>query len=153
VLPARSLRTRDLAEANRAARTRVGEYEAEIAAKRGQALNGANTDPSHARLSQSTIERMAAAHRRQLLDDDFGLRADAYARAVADPQAFWRGHVLPTALVLQSCNTYRLVYAAAIQRCSDARAQKRTSRRERRRCARCAALIFSTTANCVRGSF
>lgn len=97
-LPAKSLKTTDLAEANSLARAWLAEYEREFKQKR-VALNGgppANKQALRRTLSPETIERLDAVYRAKLIDQDFAERvAAAFDRAVADPEAFWRGKIIP----------------------------------------------------------
>jgi len=88
----------DLAEANSLARAWLAEYEREFKQKR-VALNGgppANKQALRRTLSPETIERLDAVYRAKLIDQDFAERvAAAFDRAVADPEAFWRGKIIP----------------------------------------------------------
>jgi uncharacterized protein DUF6538 len=95
-LPARSLGTRDLAEANRRARARVAEFEREFAAKRA-ALSGKPgvVVAPGTKISHDVIERLAAAYAAQIVEADFARRVSVFKRAQADPEAFWRGEVVP----------------------------------------------------------
>lgn len=96
-LPAKSLKTKDLAGANSLARARLAEYEREFKQKR-VALNGgppANKQALRRTLSPETIERLAAGYRAKLIDQDFAERVAAFDRAVADPEAFWCGKIIP----------------------------------------------------------
>jgi len=96
-LPARSLKTLDLAAANSLARARLADYEREFKEKRA-ALNGGSPASKKAvrrTLSPETIERLAAGYRAKLIDQDFARRVAAYDHAVADPEAFWRGEIIP----------------------------------------------------------
>jgi hypothetical protein len=93
--PAKSLGTRDLAEANRLARLRLAEFEREFAAKRkGPSHSVGQASRSH-KLSHQVIERLAAAHAAKLIDEDFAHRASVFKRAEADPRAFWGGEIVP----------------------------------------------------------
>ena len=94
-LPAKSLGTRDLAEANRRARLRAAEFEREFAAKRtAPAHKAGGAAPSH-KLSHEVIEQLAAAYAAKLVDRDFAHRASVFKRAVGDPRAFWNGEIVP----------------------------------------------------------
>jgi uncharacterized protein DUF6538 len=94
-LPAKSLGTRDLAEANRRARLRAAEFEREFAAKRtAPARKAGGAAPSH-KLSHEVIEQLAAAYAAKLVDQDFAHRASVFKRAEADPRAFWSGEIVP----------------------------------------------------------
>jgi hypothetical protein len=83
-LPAKSLGTRDLAEANRLARVRVAEFERAFAAKRAApgGKQGAVVAPG-AKISHDVIERLAAAYRAQIVEADFGRRVSVFKRAQA----------------------------------------------------------------------
>ena len=65
LLPARSLGTKDLAEANRRARLRAAEYEKEFAEKRQLRSETAVAAAGKRTLSPQTIERIAAKHGRR----------------------------------------------------------------------------------------
>ena len=96
ILPAKSLGTKDLAEANRLARIRTADYEKEFEAHR----NGAKTPKAPGQsglqtLTPAAIERLARQHRTWVSDHDFEVRARAYQTACADPEAFWSGEVVP----------------------------------------------------------
>jgi hypothetical protein len=96
-LPAKSLQTRDLAEANRRARLRVAEFEREFQEKRaalvgGTAVHGAG--PSR-KLTPEAIERLAAGYHARVIEKDFAHRAATFARATTDPKAFWNGEIIP----------------------------------------------------------
>jgi integrase len=96
VLPAKSLGTKDLAEANRLARLRAAEYEKEFEAHRkGAPTTKAPPQSALPTLTPAAIERLAAQHRTWVSDHDFEVRAAAYRAATADPEAFWRGEVVP----------------------------------------------------------
>lgn len=93
--PAKSLGTRDLAEANRRARERLAECEREFAAKRtAPSQKASGPTPPH-KLSHEVIEQLAAAHAAQLIDQDFAHRVSVFKLAQADPRAFWSGEIVP----------------------------------------------------------
>jgi len=100
-LPAKSLGTRDLKEANRLARQISGRYEAEFAERRmspdGAAPRGhkGNSSTVQKPLTSAAVDRMVAEYRHALVDRDFLERADVLARAEADPLAFWKCEILP----------------------------------------------------------
>jgi hypothetical protein len=86
-LPAKSLGTRDLAEANRLARVRVAEFERAFAAKRAAlGKQGAVVAPG-TKISHDVIERLAAAYAAQIVEADFARRISVFKRAQADPEA------------------------------------------------------------------
>jgi len=96
-LPAKSLGTRDLAEANRRARVRLADYERQFASKR-EALGGEqrqNVSAAARCVSAEVIERLAAARAYNVVEADFAHRASVFERAEADPVAFWRGDIVP----------------------------------------------------------
>ena len=96
-LPAKSLQTRDLVQANRLARVRLAEFEREFAHKRA-ALGGkrdAVVASASARITADLMERLAAVHATQIVEADFAHRASVFQRAQADPKAFWRGELVP----------------------------------------------------------
>lgn len=96
-LPAKSLGTKDLAEANRRARVRLADYEREFTTKR-EALGAKqqrNVAVGARCVSAEVIERLAAAHAYNVVEADFAYRASVFERAEADPLAFWRGDIVP----------------------------------------------------------
>lgn len=94
-LPARSLATKDLAEANRHARQRLAELELEFAAKRAGTKTAPPTKGPSAFVSPEQIERWAADYRTQLTDADFATRSALFEKASSDPKAFWSGKLAP----------------------------------------------------------
>ena len=85
-----------LREANRLARLRLAEYEQEFEAKRaaqGSQTASAGSSPLFNTTSE-VIERLAAGHAAKLVEQDFAHRAETFARATADPSAFWRGEII-----------------------------------------------------------
>ena len=96
-LPAKSLQTRDLAEANRLARVRLAEFEREFAQKRA-ALGGkrdAVVASASGRISAASLNVWQLGHATQIVEADFAHRASVFQRAHADPKAFWRGDIVP----------------------------------------------------------
>jgi hypothetical protein len=78
VLPAKSLGTTDLAEANRLARLRAAEYEREFEAhRRGAPTPKASRHSAFPALTPAAIERLAGQHRTWVADHDFEVRAAA----------------------------------------------------------------------------
>lgn len=94
-LPARSLGTRDLAEANTLARKRLAQYEAEFAAHRRHRPPPISGRPGKAPLAAKQIEILAERHRTSVVDIDFAESAQTYAKAKADPFGLWRGSLIP----------------------------------------------------------
>jgi len=95
-LPARSLRTKNLTEANRLARLRLADFEQEFTAKRQASLRVPSEHLSAKRtLLPDTIERLAASHHVKIIEGDFVLRGATLDKASADPEAFWGGKILP----------------------------------------------------------
>ncbi len=99
-LPAKSLGTRDLKEANSLARERQAEFERDFAEKR--ALAGsivASSIRSEAAggkpLTPQEADRLAARFIQTLRDRDFDERLEVFAKAEADPDAFWTCKILP----------------------------------------------------------
>lgn len=96
MLPAKSLGTKDLVEANRRARLRAADYEKQFEAHRkGVPTPKAAPQSVLPMLTPAAIERLAGQHRTWVSDRDFEVRAAAYEAACADPDAFWRGQVVP----------------------------------------------------------
>lgn len=100
--PAKSLRTRDLKEANCLARQRQAKCEQEFDAKRALHDATAASAPESApdvfhkpKPTSSSIEALAGQYRQLLIERDFKERAVALATAEADPEAFWSCKVLP----------------------------------------------------------
>jgi hypothetical protein len=100
-LPAKSLGTRELKEANRLARQRVAEIEQEFEEKRAS-LNGSVLAPSTSPygtnkkpLTAPHADGLVARFRQSTIDRDFVERAEALAKAEADPEAFWACKILP----------------------------------------------------------
>jgi hypothetical protein len=76
----------------------VGRLALDVLAGEPGALNGGSPASEQAlrwTLSPETIERLAAGNRAKLIDQDFAGRGAAYDHAVADPEAFWRGEIIP----------------------------------------------------------
>jgi len=96
-LPAKSLGTRNLSEANRLARLRAAEFEREFSARR-EAQSGKDNAicvGASRGVSNEVIERLAAGHASKVVAQDFADRVTIFARASAEPEAFWRGEIIP----------------------------------------------------------
>jgi integrase len=96
-LPAKSLGTRDLKEANRLARIRQAKFEEEFESKRASHTgpgSPAITTPTLPPLSSGAIERLVAEYHQQVVADDFAERVDTLNRAKSDPDAFWAGKII-----------------------------------------------------------
>lgn len=98
-VPAKSLGTRDLNEANRLARLRQAKFEQEFETKRASHTGPGSlaiTTPALPSLSSGTIERLVAEYRQQVVANDFAERVDTLNRAKLDPDAFWAGKIIPS---------------------------------------------------------
>ncbi len=94
VLPAKSLGTADLAEANRRARQRVAEFELEFAAQREKLKPTVEANGIPVVVTNEQIERWTAEHRDKVADADFEARVALHTNAQSDPHMFWSGKLM-----------------------------------------------------------